>query len=118
MNLIDRLNKKEIERLKSLTGDRNIDDIPLKSSVSVTYLTPKKEKRIFRGIVIAKSNKGVHSTIDVLKTDSNPGKRLTYKFIFYSPELSEITIDRLCSKRPRRSKLYYLKERFGKNARI
>jgi ribosomal protein L19 len=115
MNVIDKINKGEIERLKK---EKNFDSIPLKSAVSVQYLTSNKDKRIFRGIVIAKHKKGITSNITITKTDANEGRRLTYKFLFFSPNLLSVTIDRLCLKKPRRAKLFYLESRCGKNARI
>ena len=115
MNLLEKINKKELEKY---VKDKPLSQIPLKSHVSIQYLTANKDKRIFRGIVIAKNNKGLNSSLTVTRTDSDAGNRLSYKFLYFSPNLLSVTVDRLCSKKPRRAKLFYMEELFGKKARI
>lgn len=115
MNVINQINKDQIEKFK---GQKDFNAIPLKSEVSLYYLTPGKDQRMFKGIVIAKQEKGIMTAITITKTDANPGKRLTQKFLLYSPNIIKITVTKNPKNKPRRAKLNYMENLFGKKARI
>ena len=68
----------------------------------------------FEGAVIKRKNGGLQSTFTVRKVTSGYGVERT--FMLYSPMID--SIHRLRRGRVRRSKLYYLRERKGKAARI
>lgn len=115
MNILEKINKEELEKYK---GDKDLEKIILKSNVSIQYTTRNKDIRIFRGTVIAKTKKGIHSSLTVCTNSAHEKHRLTYKFLYYSPNIKSVVVDREPSKVPKRAKLYYWQERYGKNARI
>ncbi len=115
MNVIQKIMQDELNKFKK---EKDLKKIPLKSQVSVQYQTQNGDKRIFRGVVISKKNNGINSFLEVHKSDADEGKRLTYKFLYYSPNLVSVTIDKLCQKKPRRAKLFYMKKLYGKKSRI
>ncbi len=68
----------------------------------------------YEGVVIARSNKGLHSNFTVRKLSYGEGVERV--FPLFSPNVSEIVVVR--RGRVRRAKLYYLRGRTGKSARI
>src|SRR5512143_4309882 len=74
----------------------------------------KKREQAFEGVVIAKRNRGLRSAFIVRKISSGEGVERT--FLTYSPLIAGIEVKR--KGEVRRSKLYYLRERSGKSARI
>ncbi|MCA3376685.1 MAG: 50S ribosomal protein L19 [Roseomonas sp.] len=68
----------------------------------------------YEGVVIARSNKGVQSNFTVRKLSYGEGVERV--FPLYSPNVAEIQVVR--RGRVRRAKLYYLRGRTGKSARI
>ncbi|BFL65240.1 hypothetical protein SKB0092_33180 [Roseomonas mucosa] len=68
----------------------------------------------YEGVVIARSNKGLHSNFTVRKLSYGEGVERV--FPLYSPNVAEITVVR--RGKVRRAKLYYLRGRTGKSARI
>jgi len=68
----------------------------------------------FEGVVIAKSNNGLDSSFTVRRTTQGEGVERVFKT--YSPLIESIKVKRRGD--VRRSKLYYLRERSGKKARI
>lgn len=84
-------------------------------SVHVKVKEGKRERtQLFEGVVIAKRNKSVNSAIIVRKISSGEGVERTFQV--YSPQIEKIEVKRLGD--VRRAKLYYLRERSGKSARI
>ena len=75
----------------------------------------KRDKTKFQGVVTAISRKS--STIRVLKISKDLGHRIEKIFPLCSPNI-DIELLRQPAKKPRRAKLFYLRERSGKNARI
>jgi len=74
----------------------------------------KKRVQVFEGIVIAKKNQGLASTIRVRKVSFNIGVERI--FPLHSPLIEKLEI--VVLHKTRRSKLYYMRERFGKAARL
>ncbi|OOF26234.1 50S ribosomal protein L19 [Salinivibrio proteolyticus] len=68
----------------------------------------------YEGVVIAKRNRGLHSAFTVRKMSSGEGVERTFQT--HSPVIDSITVKRRGA--VRRAKLYYLRERSGKSARI
>jgi len=68
----------------------------------------------YEGVVIAKRNRGYHSAFTVRKMSHGEGVERVFQT--YSPQIQEIQIKRRGA--VRRAKLYYLRDRTGKSARI
>ncbi|ACT51628.1 MULTISPECIES: 50S ribosomal protein L19 [Methylovorus] len=74
----------------------------------------RKRVQAYEGVVIAKRNRGLNSSFIVRKISSGEGVERTFQT--YSPLIASIEVKRRGD--VRRSKLYYLRERSGKSARI
>ena len=74
----------------------------------------RERLQAFEGIVIAKRNRGLNSSFTVRKISHGEGVERVFQT--YSPSIAEITVKR--SGKVRRAKLYYLRGRTGKAARI
>lgn len=74
----------------------------------------RERLQAFEGVVIAKRNRGLNSAFTVRKISHGIGVERTFQT--YSPLVEEITLKRRGD--VRRAKLYYLRERSGKSARI
>ena len=74
----------------------------------------KERLQAFEGVVIAMKHGGIDRTFKVRKTSWGVGVERT--FFINSPKIDKITVTR--KGRVRRAKLYYLRERAGKSARI
>jgi len=74
----------------------------------------KERLQAYEGVVIAKRNRGLHSSFTVRKISSGEGVERV--FPLYSPNIESITVVRRGI--VRRAKLYYLRGRTGKRARI
>jgi large subunit ribosomal protein L19 len=114
MNLIEKIEQEEIARLTSnkvipsfAPGDTLI------VNVNVVEGT-RKRVQAFEGVVIAKRNRGLNSSFIVRKISSGEGVERTFQT--YSPLIASIEVKRRGD--VRRAKLYYLRERSGKSARI
>jgi large subunit ribosomal protein L19 len=112
MNLIEQLEREEIDRL----GKTIPDFAPGDTVVVNVKVVEGDRKRIqaYEGIVIAKRNRGLNSAFTVRKVSSGEGVERTFQT--YSPLLASIEIKRRGA--VRRAKLYYLRDRSGKAARI
>lgn len=114
MNIIETLEKEEIARLtqgKTIPSFRAGDTVNI--LVNVIEGTHKRTQA-FEGVVIAVRNRGLNSSFIVRKISSGEGVERTFQT--YSPMIAGIEVKRhgdVC-----RSKLYYLRERSGKAARI
>ena len=83
--------------------------------VQVKVVEGDRERvQAYEGIVIARSNRGFNSSFTVRKVSHGEGVERTFQI--HSPSISEISVKRRGS--VRRAKLYYLRERAGKAARI
>ena len=112
MNLIDEIEKEEIARLGKVVPDFAPGDTVI---VSVNVVEGERKRvQAFEGVVIAKRNRGLNSSFIVRKISSGEGVERTFQT--YSPLIATIEVKRRGS--VRRAKLYYLRERSGKSARI
>ncbi|MFA5307074.1 MAG: 50S ribosomal protein L19 [Candidatus Babeliales bacterium] len=75
----------------------------------------KERVQLFKGDVIAIRHNGISSTFTVRRIGAN-GVGVERIFPFYSPAISEIKLEK--TGKARRAKLYYLRDRVGKAARI
>ena len=112
MNLIEILEQEEIARLgKTIPNFAPGDTVVV--SVNVVE-GERKRTQAFEGVVIAKRNKGLNSSFIVRKMSAGEGVERT--FPVYSPSIASIELKRRGD--VRRAKLYYLRDRSGKSARI
>jgi large subunit ribosomal protein L19 len=74
----------------------------------------RKRVQAFEGVVISKRNRGLNSSFIVRKISSGEGVERTFQL--YSPLIASIEVKRRGD--VRRAKLYYLRERSGRSARI
>jgi large subunit ribosomal protein L19 len=112
MNLIQTLEQEEIKRLGKTIPDFSPGDTVV---VSVNVVEGERKRvQAFEGMVIAKKNRGLNSSFIVRKISSGEGVERTFQT--YSPLIASIEVKRKGD--VRRAKLYYLRERSGKSARI
>ncbi|RYV01957.1 50S ribosomal protein L19 [Shewanella sp. OPT22] len=106
--------------IKMLNDEQLKTDVPEFSAgdtviVSVRVKEGNKERlQAFEGVVIAKRNRGLHSAFTVRKISNGEGVERAFQT--HSPAVAKIEVKR--RGRVRRAKLYYLRERSGKSARI
>ena len=114
MKNIEDINK--IAVAKILTTKKITDFSPGDTiNVGVKIIEGKKERiQYFEGVCIAKKNRDINSSFTVRKISFGEGVERT--FALYSPIVDSIKVVR--SGRVRRAKLYYLRDRTGKSARI
>lgn len=74
----------------------------------------KERLQAYEGVVIAKRNRGLHSAFTVRKVSSGEGVERVFQT--HSPQVDSISVKRRGD--VRRAKLYYLRSRSGKSARI
>jgi large subunit ribosomal protein L19 len=111
-NIIQQLEQEEIARLgKSIPDFAPGDTVVV--GVNVVEGT-RKRVQAYEGVVIAKRNRGLNSSFIVRKISSGEGVERTFQL--YSPLIASIEVKRRGD--VRRAKLYYLRERSGKSARI
>lgn len=114
VNLIQTLEQEEIARL---TEGRTLPDFGPGDTVIVNVnVVEGSRSRIqaFEGVVIARRNRGLNSSFIVRKISS--GESVERTFQLYSPQIAGIDVKRRGD--VRRAKLYYLRSRSGKAARI
>jgi large subunit ribosomal protein L19 len=112
MNLIAILEQEEIARLGKTIPNFGPGDTVI---VSVNVVEgERKRTQAFEGVVIAKRNKGLNSSFIVRKVSAGEGVERTFQT--YSPSIAGIELKRRGD--VRRAKLYYLRDRSGKSARI
>jgi large subunit ribosomal protein L19 len=112
MNLIQTLEQEEIARLNKTIPVYAPGDTVI-VSVNVVEGT-RKRLQAFEGVVIAKRNRGLNSSFIVRKISNGEGVERTFQV--YSPLIASIEVKRKGD--VRRAKLYYLRSRSGKSARI
>ena len=112
MNLIQKLEQEEQKRMKKAVPEFAPGDTVV---VRVNVVEgDKKREQAFEGVVIAKRNRGLRSSFIVRKISSGEGVERTFQT--FSPLIAGIEVKR--KGEVRRSKLYYLRARSGKGARI
>ena len=112
MNLIEQLEQEEIARLGNTLPDFAPGDTIV---VQVKVKEGNRERlQAYEGVVIAKRNRGLNSAFTVRKISSGEGVERTFQT--YSPLVASVEVKRRGD--VRRAKLYYLRERSGKSARI
>ena len=112
VDLIQTLEQEEIARLNKTVPVFSPGDTVI-VSVNVVEGT-RKRVQAYEGVVIAKRNRGLNSSFIVRKISNGEGVERTFQL--YSPLISAIEVKRRGD--VRRAKLYYLRERSGKSARI
>tara|TARA_B100000886_G_scaffold82786_1_gene53939 strand:- start:457 stop:936 length:480 start_codon:yes stop_codon:yes gene_type:complete len=114
MKNIEDINKAYVKRLSS---NKKISEFSPGDTikVGVKILEGKRERiQYFEGVCIAKKNRSINSSFTVRKISFGEGVERT--FALYSPNVASIKVIR--SGKVRRAKLYYLRDRKGKSARI
>ncbi|MDR2688913.1 MAG: 50S ribosomal protein L19 [Azoarcus sp.] len=114
MNLIQQLEQEEITRVSAgktypafAPGDTVVIQVKVKEGT-------RERLQAYEGVVIAKRNRGLNSSFIVRKISSGEGVERTFQT--YSPLVASIEVKRRGD--VRRAKLYYLRNRSGKSARI
>ncbi|MEW5770505.1 MAG: 50S ribosomal protein L19 [Pseudomonadota bacterium] len=114
MNIIEQLEKEEMARLMEgktipafAPGDTVVVQVKVKEG-------NRERLQAYEGVVIAKRNRGLNSAFTVRKISAGEGVERTFQT--YSPLVAAIELKRRGD--VRRAKLYYLRERSGKSARI
>lgn len=112
MNLIQKLEQEEIARIGKIIPDFVPGDTVI---VSVRVVEGERKRvQAFEGVVVAKKNRGINSSFIVRKISSGEGVERTFQT--HSPIIASIEIKRRGD--VSRAKLYYLRQRSGKSARI
>ena len=108
-NIIEQLESEQMTREvpKFCTGDTVIVHVKVKEG-------QRERLQAFEGLVIAKRNRGLNSSFTVRKISSGEGVERVFQT--YSQSIADIKVKR--SGVVRRAKLYYMRERRGKSARI
>ena len=115
MNVIEQIEKAEQERL--LSGEKNIPNFSAGDTLVVQVrITEGTRTRLqaFEGVCIARSGAGIKESFTVRKISYGEGVERV--FPLYSPLVEAIEVKR--RGKVRRAKLYYLRDRRGKSARI
>jgi large subunit ribosomal protein L19 len=114
MKNIEDINKAAI---KKIVANKKITDFSPGDTIKVgVKIVEGKRERVqyFEGVCIAKKNRDINSSFTVRKISFGEGVERT--FALYSPNVDSIKVIR--SGKVRRAKLYYLRDRKGKSARI
>lgn len=112
MDIIKMLEQEEIARLNKkipsfAPGDTVVVQVKVKEGT-------RERLQAYEGVVIAKRNRGLNSSFIVRKISAGEGVERTFQT--YSPLLENIEVKRRGA--VKRAKLYYLRDRSGKSARI
>ena len=114
MNILEKFEKNQ---LKDLESDKKLPTFNSGDTLKVHLKVKEGEKeriQIFEGVCIARKNAGINSSFTVRKISYGEG--IERILPLFSPQISKIEVAKTGS--VRRSKLYYLRERSGKSARI
>jgi len=112
MNIIEQLEKDHVERRGTVVPDFGPGDT---MRVSIKVVEGERERvQIFEGVCIARKNRGLNSAFTVRKISYGEGVERIFQL--HSPQLASIEVVRRGD--VRRAKLYYLRGRTGKRARI
>ena len=108
MNIIDQIEQAQLKEIPAFkSGDTVVVQVRVKEG-------ERERIQAFEGVVIAKRNRGLNSAFTVRKISHGTGVERVFQS--HSPLISEIIVKRRGD--VRRAKLYYLRERSGKSARI
>ena len=114
MNVIQQLEQEELARV---SASREIPVFAPGDTVVVNVNVvegTRKRVQAYEGVVIGRRNRGLNSSFVVRKISSGEGVERTFQL--YSPTIASIEVKRRGD--VRRAKLYYLRDRSGKSARI
>ena len=114
MNLIETLEREEAQRL---TANRPVPEFRPGDTLRVNVKIREGERervQAYEGVCIARSGEGVNETFNVRKISFGEGVERVFPLV--SPNIESIEVKRHGA--VRRAKLYYLRERRGKSARI
>lgn len=112
MNMIQKIEQEEIARLAKSPPDFAPGDTVV---VNVNVVEGERRRvQAYEGVVIAKKNRGLNSSFTVRKISSGEGVERTFQS--YSPLIASVEVKR--KGHVRRAKLYYMRQRSGKSARI
>ena len=114
MNVIEQIEKGEIERL---VAERPVPEFAPGDTVRVHYKVvegARERVQVYEGVVIARTAKALNSSFTVRKISYGEGVERV--FPLYSPRIEKIEVVHRGA--VRRAKLYYLRSRRGKSARI
>ena len=114
MNVIQQLEHEELARV---SANREIPAFAPGDTVVVNVNVvegTRKRVQAYEGVVIGRRNRGLNSSFVVRKVSSGEGVERTFQL--YSPTIASIEVKRRGD--VRRAKLYYLRDRSGKSARI
>lgn len=114
MNIVEQINQ---EQIKKLSADHDIPEFGPGDTVRVDVkVVEGSRERIqaFEGVCIARNNDGISSSFTIRKISYGEGVERV--FPLYSPRIAGLTVIR--RGRVRRAKLYYLRSRRGRSARI
>ena len=113
-NILENFEKDQLQKL--ITG-KTYPEFNSGDTLKVHLKVKEGEKeriQVFEGVCIAKKNAGVNSSFTVRKISYGEGVERVLPY--YSPQISKIEVVKKGD--VRRSKLYYLRDRSGKSARI
>ncbi len=114
MNVIDKIQKDQMDKI---IAERSIPDFSAGDTIKVDVKIVEGDKeriQAFEGLCIARSGGGLNESFTVRKISYGEGVERI--FPIFSPKISGITV--LKKGKVRRAKLYYLRDRRGKSARI
>ena len=114
MNIIEQLNQEQVEKLST---DREIPVFAPGDTVRIHLKVvegTRERIQMFEGVCIARKNRGVNSSFTVRKISHGEGVERV--FPLHSPRIAKIEVAKRGA--VRRAKLYYLRGRRGKSARI
>tara|TARA_B100000900_G_scaffold399741_1_gene402624 strand:- start:352 stop:846 length:495 start_codon:yes stop_codon:yes gene_type:complete len=114
MNILEKFEKNHLNELQS---NKNLPAFSPGDTLKVHLKVKEGEKeriQIFEGVCIAKKNAGINSSFTVRKISYGEG--IERVLPLFSPQINTIEVVKIGA--VRRSKLYYLRERSGKSARI
>ncbi len=117
INKMNTLQKFEAKQLEALTTDKTIPDFSPGDTVKVNVKVKegtRERVQAYEGVCIARGGSGVSASFTVRKISYGEGVERV--FPLYSPRLDSIELVRRGS--VRRAKLYYMRDRRGKSARI
>ena len=114
MNVIDKIQKDQMDKI---IAERAIPDFNAGDTIKVNVKIVEGDKeriQAFEGLCIARSGGGLNESFTVRKISYGEGVERI--FPIFSPKIAGITV--LKKGKVRRAKLYYLRDRRGKSARI
>lgn len=112
MNIIEQLEKDQVERLGAAVPEFG-PGATLRVSIKVVE-GERERVQVFEGVCIARKNRGINSSFTVRKLSYGEGVERIFQL--HSPQIAGIEVVRHGD--VRRAKLYYLRGRTGKRARI